>query len=106
MQLPQKIDFKLKSRQQQIAERLSQIPESQRRTYIKAVRRKSMAAAVKSFCYECMGHEREEVKVCSDLACPLWMYRPGRRISKKAKIERFSERQSIFSISAENYTEE
>ena len=78
------------SRKEQIAERLTQIPESQRRAYIKAVEHKSMAAAVKSFCYECVGYVREEVKLCTDIACPLWMYRPGRSVSVKAKIERFS----------------
>ena len=79
------------SRNQKIGERLSQIPESQRRAYIKAVERKSMAAAVKSFCYECAAYVREETKLCTDVACPLWMYRPGRSVSTKAKIERFSD---------------
>jgi len=90
MQILKQQPEKLKSREEQIRERLAQIPESQRRAYIKAVGRKSMAAACKSFCYECVGYVREEVKVCSDLACPLWMYRPGRSVSGKAKIERFS----------------
>ena len=90
MNIPQKQPERPKSRQEQIAERLAQIPESQRRIYAKAIARKSMAAAVKSFCYECVGYAREEVKVCSNLGCPLWMYRPGRSFSKKAKIERFS----------------
>jgi len=78
MNIPQKQPERPKSRQEQIAERLAQIPESQRRIYAKAIARKSMAAAVKSFCYECVGYAREEVKVCSNLGCPLWMYRPGR----------------------------
>jgi len=85
---------KPKTREEQIAERLAQIPESQQRIYQKAVQRKSMAAAVKSFCYECMGYQREEVKVCSDLGCPLWAYRPGRSVSKKAKIERLQTAES------------
>ena len=99
MNIPQKQAEKLKSRQEQITERLAQIPESQRRIYIKAVGRKSMAAAVKSFCYECVGYAREEVKVCSDLGCPLWMYRPGRSFYRKAKIERFSAIESTNGIS-------
>jgi len=90
MNITQKQPERSKSRQEQIADRLAQIPESQRRIYTKAVGRKSMAAAVKSFCYECVGYAREEVKLCTDLGCPLWLYRPGRRISKKAIGERFS----------------
>ncbi len=77
------------SRNQRIAERLSQIPERQRRAYIKAVERKSMAAACKSFCYECVGYVWEEVRLCTDPACPLWAYRPGYSVSTEAKIEQF-----------------
>ena len=79
------------SRNQRIDERLSQIPERQRRAYIKAVERKSMAAAVKSFCYECVGYVREETKLCTDPACPLWAYRPGHSVSTKAKIGQFED---------------
>ena len=81
-----------KTREGQIAERLVQIPESQQQTYLRATKGKNRAAAVKAFCYECCGYEREEVKLCTDLACPLWLYRPGRTTrgaSKKANGERF-----------------
>jgi len=90
MNIQQRQPERPKSRQEQIADRLSQIPESQQQIYIRATKGKNRAAAVKSFCYECCGYEREEVKLCTDLGCPLWLYRPGRRISKKAIGERFS----------------
>ena len=67
-----------RTRQEQIAERLAQIPESQQQTYIKATKGKNRAAGVKAFCFECCGYEREEVRFCTDQACPLWLYRPGR----------------------------
>jgi len=36
----------------------------------------SRAAAIKSFCQECMGYSREEVKKCAAQACPLYAFRP------------------------------
>ncbi len=66
-----------KSRQEQIAERLAQIPESQQKGYLKTSQGKaSPRAAIKAFCCECMGYDRGEVTLCSDLACPLYLYRP------------------------------
>lgn len=68
----------MKTREQQIEERLKQIPDLKgyRKVYTKAVSHKSRNAAVKAFCLECVGWEREEVKKCTDLACPLYGYRP------------------------------
>jgi hypothetical protein len=94
MNIPRKQpESRAKTREEQIAERLAQIPESQQQIYLRAVKGKNRAAAVKAFCYECCGNEREEVRLCTDLGCPLWLYRPGRkghRISKEANGERFS----------------
>lgn len=64
------------SRSEQIAERLSGMPVTCRGVYTKAVSHKSMRAAVNSQCLECCGYQRKEISVCTDLACPLYSYRP------------------------------
>lgn len=54
------------------------IPESMQKTYDKAMTGKSRGAAIKAFCCECCGYERQEVSLCKDSACPLHPYRPFR----------------------------
>ena len=67
-----------RTRQEQIAERLAQIPESQQKGYLKATQGKaSPRSAIKVFCVsECMGGDRGEVTLCRDGGCPLYLYRP------------------------------
>lgn len=84
---PQKTQ-KPKNREEQIAERLTNMPESWRKTYLKAVGGKNRAAGVKAFCQECVGYERAEVTACTDRGCPLWLYRPY-RFAKNVNSERF-----------------
>jgi hypothetical protein len=91
-----------RTRQEQIAERLEQIPESQRlkaaissntgsvpvgqKGYLKASQGKaSPRSAIKSFCCECMGYDRGEVTLCSDGACPLYLYRPFKTAAPPAQ---------------------
>jgi hypothetical protein len=81
------------TRQEQLLQRIDQMPESCRGAYKKAVAKKSMRAALNSFCLECVGYQREEIKVCTDLACPLWAYRPY-SVLKKAQIRRLSSLES------------
>ena len=38
--------------------------------------RASPRAAIKMFCIECFGYERNEVTCCTDTGCPLYRYRP------------------------------
>ena len=65
------------ARQSAIAERAAQMPKSCRRRYLKATRGKaSPRVAIKAFCLECCGWQRQEVRICTNLACPLWEYRP------------------------------
>jgi len=59
-----------------IAKRLEDTPETMRRTYLRAVSGRSMAAGIKAFCAECVGWVREEVRLCTAPACPLYAYRP------------------------------
>ena len=78
MKIPVKTQTqKPKSRQEQIDERLAQIPESQQKGYLKAVHGKgSPRSAIKAFCCECVAYDRIEVTLCTDLGCPLYLYRP------------------------------
>ncbi len=71
-------------RQEKIAERRADMPKVYRSSYDKAVSGKSLRAAVNSFCLECCMWEREEVRRCTSLACPLYAVRPYQRSSKKA----------------------
>lgn len=48
------------------------MPQSCRRTYRLAVEHRSLRAAVKATCLECVGRSRAEVTACTALACPLW----------------------------------
>ena len=94
MKIPVKTQTqKPKSRQEQIAERLAQIPESCRKTYQKAVGGKNRPAAVKAFCQECVGYDKQEVTLCTDEGCSLWAYRPY-RFSKGVNSKRFSAQES------------
>ena len=62
-----------------IKSRLAQMPETCRKTYLRAMQGRSMAAGIKAFCTECVGWDRNEVVRCTALACPLYPYRPFRR---------------------------
>jgi len=59
-----------------IQQRASQIPVTQLRAYVQAVKGRSPTAGIKAFCSECVGWDRAEVRRCTSLACPLWAYRP------------------------------
>lgn len=69
-------------RQEQIAERRAQMPRSYRATYDRAVEGKSLRAAINSFCLECVCWQIDEVRKCTDLACPLYAVRPYQRSSQ------------------------
>jgi len=73
-------------RDEQIAKRLSSIPVMYRSTYKKAVTHKSMRAAVNSQCLECVGYERKEISVCTDLGCPLYSFRPYQKLRKTVSL--------------------
>ena len=57
-------------------ERLSQMGPNRRNGYLRALKGDSPAAAIKAFCLECVGWQKEEVKLCTAPACPLYRYRP------------------------------
>ena len=69
------IFLKRRTMNDKIQKRLNDIPINYKNNYIKAVSGKSRTAAVKAFCLECMGWQREEVRNCTSVACPLYLYR-------------------------------
>jgi len=64
------------TREQKIDERLNQMPSLYRSTYRRAVRGKSLRAAINAQCLECCGWQRVEVAACTDTGCPLYAVRP------------------------------
>jgi hypothetical protein len=63
------------------ARRLEAMPVSHRRTYRRALEGRSLRAAIDALCAECCGYDRDAVRTCAAVACPLWRVRPwqGRR---------------------------
>ena len=78
----------MRTREEQIAERREQMPKIHRANYDKAMKGRSMKAATKAFCLMCVQWQKEEVRLCTDLACPIYPYRPYR--SSKQCSERRS----------------
>jgi hypothetical protein len=75
----------MESREQQIAERLGNMPQSYRPNYKKAVQGNSLRAAIKAFCQECVCWQIEEIRECTDLACPLYAVRPYQNRSQSGR---------------------
>ena len=80
----------MRTREKQIAERREQMPKIHRANYDKAMKGRSMKAATKAFCLMCVQWQKEEVRLCTDLACPLYPYRPYKNSSNRR-----SERRSL-----------
>lgn len=59
-----------------IEKRLNDMPGIYRNNYKKAMKGRNRTAAVKAFCLECVGWQRNEVKDCVSVECPLYLYRP------------------------------
>ena len=72
-----------RKRAEKIAEREQQMPKVHRANYRGAVSGKSRRAAIKAFCLECVCWQKEEVRLCTALACPLYPYRPYQSGSKQ-----------------------
>lgn len=70
--------------EQRIAKRRAGMPRIYRANYDKAMSGKSLRAATKAFCLECVQWQREEVRACPSVACPLYPYRPYRESLKEA----------------------
>jgi len=66
--------------QEQVLSRLEKMPPTARTTYLRAMKGGSRQTGIKAFCQMCFGwdHPRAEIPQCTDLACPLYPYRPYR----------------------------
>ena len=64
------------TRSQQVEDRLSEVPKVYRTVYRRALAGKGRRYAVKAFCLQCCNWQREEVKLCPSVACPLFAVRP------------------------------
>lgn len=84
----------MKTQEEQIEQRCQQMPDIHLANYKRAMRGRSMKAAIKAFCLECVCWQKEEVRLCTDLGCPLYPYRPY-----KNRANRCTERRSFGSES-------
>ena len=66
----------MKGRDEQIAERLRQMPSKYRAVYRRATEGRSLRACINAFCLECCMYQSQEVRLCTDCGCPLWAVRP------------------------------
>jgi hypothetical protein len=71
-------------RAERIRKHRSDIPKVHRKTYDRAMQGKSLKSAVKAFCLECACWQKEEIRLCTSLVCPLYPYRPYKEKSKQA----------------------
>ena len=66
------------SRQAQAEKIGSTCPPALKPLYFRALRGElALKAAVRVFCFQCVGWEKSEAWECSSYGCPLWSYRPG-----------------------------
>jgi len=65
-------------RERQIEERLESMPRKYRQQYERAVKGRSLRACVNAQCLECVMWQSREVRLCTDLGCPLYAVRPYR----------------------------
>jgi hypothetical protein len=62
------------------AKRVETAPESCRKLLVRAFSGNcSPRAAIKAFCLECVGFDREAITECSAYGCPLYEFRPFQR---------------------------
>jgi len=69
-----------------IRDRLSEMPLTCRKTYLRAMQGNSQASAIKAFCLECVCWIREEVRQCTATACPLYPYRPFQQADEDEEL--------------------
>jgi hypothetical protein len=81
-------------RDSQIVQRMAQIPKIHQAVYKSAVSGKSRKNAVKAFCLECVCWQKEEVRSCTDLGCPLYPYRPYKNRVNHSDNQAGSEQES------------
>ena len=73
------------TQKEQIEKRLQVMPATCRGHYRKAMRGRSMKAAITAQCLECVQWVRQEVELCTDTGCPLYPFRPFQSVPWKAR---------------------
>lgn len=83
-------------RAEMVAERRAQMPRAYRANYDKAVKGRSLRACVNAQCLECVCWQKMEVRLCTDLACPLYTVRPYQNsdVSQNGQIGGFMSAES------------
>ena len=61
--------------------------ESYRKNFDKALLGHSLRAAIKAKCLDCVCWEKNEVKKCTVVTCPLWLYRPYGKDKKARSVK-------------------
>jgi len=73
------------NRRAAIDRRAKDMPRSFRKAYLRAATGGAWPRqAIRMFCLECVCYDRREVALCTSLACPLWLYRFGKRPGQAA----------------------
>lgn len=85
----------MKNRDEQITERLGEMPRKYRKTYRRATEGKSLRACINAQCLECCVWQSREVATCTARACPLWAVRPHRHDSGNGRDGDFSVPESM-----------
>ena len=64
-------------REAKILKKALEMPLSVRNCYLRAARGEAPPrGAIKAFCHECMGNDRDAIKKCTAQTCPNFLYRP------------------------------
>ena len=85
-------DLELAARR--IDKRRDDMPAAYRKNYEKSLTGKSLRAAAKAFCLECVMWQRNEVRLCPSYPCPLWLYRPYQDSAQNPSGDGFIEPES------------
>jgi len=73
------------ARREAIARQKSQMPRRFQGIYDRAVKGKSLRAAVNAFCLECVCYQIKEVRNCTDQGCSLYAVRPYQKRPQKGR---------------------
>ena len=63
-------------KQDEIKEWIARMPKIYRAAFRKAMKGKSLRAAINAKCQDCCNWQREEIKNCAIETCSLWYFRP------------------------------
>ena len=64
-------------RQEDIDDKLKNMPEWARAGYLEAIESGPRGKAIRAHCLACVGWNSTEVRLCTDYGCPFYRYRMG-----------------------------